>query len=75
MTDWYSLGIQLEISASHLLQIENSGSNAERCKMEVIDFLFYNVDNPTSEKLAMAVEDMGRHANVVQTLRPNHEGL
>ena len=76
VTDWYSLGIQLEIPTSHLRHIEdNYGINAERCKMEVIDYWLHNDPEPTKSKLAQAVEDMGGHTNVVQTLRAHYEGL
>ena len=76
VTDWYFLGIQLEIPTSHLQHTEkNYGSNAERCKIEVIDFWLRNVQNFTWNKLAQAIEGMGGHANVVQTLKAKHEGL
>ena len=76
VTDWYSLGIQLEIPTSNLQPIEkNYGSNAERCKIEVIDFCLRNVQNFTWNKLAQAVEGLGGHAKVVQTLKAKDEGL
>ena len=76
MTDLYYLGVQLDIAVSHLQHIEkNYGSNAVRCKIEVIHFWLRNDPEPTWSKLAQAVEDMGGHANVAQTLRANHEGL
>ena len=76
VTDWYFLGIKLEVPTSHLQHTEkNYGSNAERCKIEVIKFWLHNVQNFTWNKLAQAIEGMGRHANVVQTLKANHEGL
>ena len=76
VTDWHSLGIQLEIPTSHLRHIEdNYGSNAKRCKMEVVDYWLQNDPEPARSKLAQAVEDMGGHANVVQTLRARYEGL
>ena len=75
VTGWYSLGIHLQIAASYLNQIEkNYGSDAERCKIEVIKFLLCNDQNFTWSKLARAVEDMGGHAKVVQTLRARYEG-
>ena len=76
VTDWYSLGIQLEIPTSHLRHIEdNYGINAEQCRIEVIDYWLHNDPEPTRNKLAQAVEDMGGHTNVVQTLRASYEGL
>lgn len=75
MTDWYFLGVQLEIETSYLKQIEEKhGKDTERCRIEVIDFWLRNVQEPTLIKLAKAVEDMGGHNKVVQTLRTNHEG-
>ena len=76
VTGWYSLGIQLEIETSYLDQIEkNYGGDTERCKIEVIKFWVRNGQKPTMRKLAKAVEDMGGHTKVVETLRANHEGL
>ena len=76
VTSWYSLGIQLEIDTSYLDQIEkNYSSDTERCRIEVIKFWLRNDQEPTRNKLAQAVEDMGGHANVVHTLRANHAGL
>ena len=75
VTDWYCLGIYLGIPTSHLKHIEkNHSSNAERCRIEVIDYWLNNDPEPTRSKLAQAVEDMGGHANVVQTLRGGYEG-
>ena len=76
VTDWFSLAIQLEIPTSHLQHIEkNYGSNAGRCKIEVIDFWLRNVKKFAWSKLARAVKGMGGHAKVVETLEANHEGL
>ena len=75
MTDWYCLGIHLEIATSYLDQIEkNYGSDGERCKIEVIDIWLCNDENPTWRKLVQAVENMAAHSITVQTLRANHEG-
>ena len=76
VTGWYSLGIQLEIGTSYLDHIEkNHSGDTERCKIEVIKYWLRNNQEPTMNKLAQAVEDMGGHATVVQTLRANNEGL
>ena len=73
---WYPLGIQLGIGTSDLKRIEiYYAGHPERCKIEVIDFWLRNDPEPTWNKLAHAVEDMGGHAYVVETLRANHEGL
>lgn len=75
MTGWYSLGVQLEIETSHLNHIEEKhGNDTERCRIEVINYWLRNDREPTLKNLAKAVEDMGGHTKVVQTLRANHEG-
>ena len=76
VTNWFSLGIQLDIETSDLKRIERQfGGDTERCKIEVIHFWLHHNPEPTWSKLALAVHDMGGHAKVVQTLRANHEGL
>ena len=76
MTDWYSLGIHLDIQTSVILKpIEEHYKDPVRCKTEVIEFWLDNEPEPTWNKLARAVEDMGGHGEVVETLRANHEGL
>ena len=76
VTAYYSLGIQLDIDTSYLDQIEKDyGGDTERCKIEVIKFWLRNVTKFTWSELARAVEGMGGHAKVVQTLKAKHEGL
>ena len=76
MTRWFFLGVQLDIQSDFLKQIEiNYAGDPERCKIEVIDIWLRHYPEPTWNKLAQAVEDMGGHAKVVETLRANHEGL
>ena len=73
---WFSLGVQLGIETDYLKHIEkNYAWDPERCKIEVIEIWLHNDPEPTWSKLAHAVEDMGGHARVVETLRANHEGL
>ena len=75
MTNWYSLGIQLGIESPVLKRIEKDCSgDTERCKTETIDIWLHNDSEPTWNRLASAVEDMGGHARVAQTLRANHKG-
>ena len=75
VTRWYTLGILLGIKTSDLKKIEkNCSSDTERCRIEVIDYWLHNDPEPIQSKLAQAVEDMGGHANVVQTLRGSCEG-
>ena len=75
VTRWYALGIQLGIKTSDLKEIEkNCSSDTVRCRIEVIDYWLHNDPEPTQSKLAQAVEDMGGHADVVQTLRARYEG-
>lgn len=75
LTDWFSLGIHLDIPTSDLKRIERDYKDPVRCKIEVIDFWLDNDPEPTWSKLAHAVEDIGGHAKVVETLWTNHEGL
>ena len=75
VTRWYALAVQLGIKTSDLKEIEkNCSSDTERCRIEVIDYWLNNDPEPTQSKLAQAVEDMGGHANVAQTLRASYEG-
>jgi len=74
VTDWYSLGIHLDIPTSVLKQIERDCKDTVRSRIEVIDLWLDNDPEPTWNKLAQAIEDMGGHPKVVETLRANHEG-
>ena len=75
VTRWYSLGVQLGIKPFYLKEIEkNYSSDTERCRIEVIDYWLNNAREATTSKLAQAVENMGGHDNVVQTLRASCEG-
>ena len=75
MRDWFSLGIHLDIPTSLLKRLEMRYIDLMRCKIEVIELWLHNDPEPTWNKLAQAVEDMGGHAKVVETLRANNEGL
>ena len=77
MRNWFSLGVQLGIETGDLKYIERDYTgDLERCKIEVIEFWLRNYyPEATWNKLAQAVEDMGGHPKVVETLRANHEGL
>ena len=76
MTNWHSLGVQLGIESSVLKRIEKDCcADTERCKTEVIDFWLHNDSEATWNGLADAVEGMGGHAKVVQTLRATHKGF
>ena len=75
MYNWFFLGIQLDIPTSVLKQLELQYDSFERLKTEVIEIWLHNDPEPTWNKLAQALEDIGGHAEVVQTLRANHEGL
>ena len=73
--NWFFLGIQLDIPTSVLKQLELQYDSFERLKTEVIEIWLHNDPEPTWNKLAQALEDIGGHARVVETLRANHEGL
>ena len=75
VTDWFFLGIHLDIPTSVLKQIEADYKEPVRSKIEVIELWLNHDPEPTWNKLAHAVEDMRGHARVVETLRANHEGL
>ena len=73
ITNYYHLGIQLGIEPHELERIEiNHGKDLERCKSEVMVFWIRNDPEPTWSKLAIAVEQLGRHANVARKLQ-EHE--
>ena len=75
MTNWYSLGVQLEITPEDLNQIEsNHSGDTERCKTEVVNFWLRNTQECTWDRLTQAVDEMGGHTNLLQTLRKNHQG-
>ena len=73
--NWFFLGIQLDIPTSVLKQLELRYDSFERLKTEVMEIWLHNDPEPTWNKLAQALEDTGGHAEVVETLRANHEGL
>ena len=72
MTNWFSVGIQLEIEFSVLKRIsEDWKSDTERFKIEVINFWLCDDKDPSWSKLAQAVEDIGGYSNIVLTLKKN----
>ena len=72
VTDWFSLGVHLEIEYSVLDKIRKGyESDIEQCKIEVINFWLRNDKDPSWSKLAKAVEDIGGYSNIVLTLRKN----
>ena len=70
MTDWFSLGIQLDIEYSVLKRISED-CKSEQFKIEVIHRWLCNEKDPSWSKLAQAVEDIGGYSNIVLTLRKN----
>lgn len=75
MTDWHSLGVQLEIKYEDLAKIEKDyGNNTKRCKTEVVQFWCRNSLDRTWDRLADAVSLMGDHENLAKTLRKNCQG-
>ena len=68
--NWYPLGIQLGLRPAKLREIEsNNARDAQRCKLDVLDWWLENAPVISWEELASAVEGMGEHSNVVQKLR------
>ena len=71
----YQLGIQLRIDLAELDKIERSHhEDIDRQKTEVIKYWLRNSQNASWTKLANAVERMGGHANLVDTLREKDQG-
>ena len=70
VTRWYSLGIQLGLTPGTLSSIEsNHPHDADRCKIDVLDWWLRNEQDGTWEKLAQALEAMRGHDVLVQKLR------
>ena len=70
VTEWYQLGIELEVDTPTLKTIEaNHKSDLYRCKTEAVDWWLLNAAHPSWATLAKAVEKLGGHANLVTTLR------
>ena len=68
--DWYPLGVQLGLRPAKLREIEsNNARDAQRCKLDILDWWLENAPVTSWEELANAVEGMGEHSNVVQKLR------
>lgn len=68
--DWYPLGVQLGLRPAKLREIEsNNARDAQRCKLDILDWWLENAPVTSWEELANAVEGMGGHSNVVQKLR------
>ena len=66
----YQLGIQLKIDSSILKTIEkNHGGDIDRQKTEVIEHWLHNSPDVSWTTLANAVERMGGHARLAETLR------
>ena len=70
VTHWYSLGIQLGLAPGTLYNIEsNHPHDADRCKIDVLDWWLRNEQDATWEKLAQALEAVRGHDVLVQKLR------
>ena len=69
MTEWYPLGIQLKVPPAKLKEIEtNYRGDIERCKLEAIGFWLDNTGDPSWGGLAKALQKIGGHARLVQSL-------
>lgn len=70
ITSWYLLGIQLGVDPSKLEQFQaNHPGDVERCKVDVLQHWLNNVDVPSWRSLAGAVQRLGGHSRLVQTLQ------
>ena len=72
---WYLLGIQLGVEPSKLDQFQaNHPTDVERCKVDVVQHWLNNVGDPSWKSLADAVERLGGHTRLVQTLQGKAAG-
>ena len=74
-SEWYNLGIHLDIKKEMLNNIEADYHGVQRCLSEVISFWQQNEDKPSWKKLADAVEKVGGHKNVVRSIRGHHSSM
>ena len=73
ITDPYRLGVQLGIEPPELKKIEkNYPQDVDRQMVEVIEYWLRNSSDCSWGALAIAVEKMGGHGNLVQGLKDRH---
>jgi hypothetical protein len=76
VTKPYQLGIQLKIDLSELKTIEtNYSKDIDRQKTEVIEHWLRNSPDASWTTLANAVERMGGHARLAETLREKEQSI
>ena len=69
-TEWYLLGLQLDITPAKLSEIEkNHSGDAWRCKIEVLDWWLRNAPEVSWRKLADALEKAGGYTVLEKRLR------
>ena len=69
-TDWYQLGLQLDITPGKLSEIETDHSgDVQRRKIEVLDWWLRNAREVSWKKLADALEKAGGYGVLAQRLR------
>lgn len=68
--NWYTLGVNLDLSYSLLKRIERSClGDSERCRIEMLDHWLQNTTNPTWEAVIKALYLMDEHKVAKQILR------
>ena len=73
VTDWFSLGLQLEITIAKLDLIEKKHpKEPERCKLDVLDFWFANAQDRSWQALLKALEAMEKHGRLVRRLNSEY---
>ena len=73
ISDPCKLGVHLGIELSKLKKIErNHRQDVDRQMIEVIEYWRHSRSDHSLEALAIAVENMGGHGNLVQELRDKH---
>ena len=69
ITDYYMLGVHLNVPPREITKIERDYPGTSRRLMEVIDYWMRNGKKPSWDVLAKAVEKMGSHYNIARKIR------
>ena len=69
IADSYHLGVHLGVPAEKLKEFEREHPDVARQRTEAVSYWRDNCDNATWDGLAVAVEKLGGHGNLVKKLR------
>ena len=70
--DWYELGIQLNVPADQLGNIDRENPTESR-KMAKVQQYWLNNETASWEKVIIALERIGGYANIVATVRSKYD--